>query len=459
MSAPHLNQFQLAPILMISAIASGQGKTTVTAALARRWRRQGRRVRVFKTGADFIDPMILERASGSVVESLDLWLLGEARCRALLAQAAQESDLVLVEGVMGLYDGQPSSADLAKALDLPVLVVIDAAAMAQTAAAVVQGLRDYGAAKVQGVLANRVGSSGHATMIQEAMAAIPPSVVFPEVACELMAYLPRQATSFPERHLGLVLPSEQSQLEANLDALADSLQIVDSAWERITAPAWLAQYRPDLDDDTVPNLLAGRWIAVARDAAFCFLYPANLACLQAMGAQLVYFSPLNDEPIPAQANALYLPGGYPELHAARLAEAKQWQASVREFHLAARPIYAECGGMMSLAQTLIDQEEGAYPMAGLLRGTMHMQTRLAALGMQRLYHRSGVLRGHTFHYSRFETDLQPASYCWRQRSEDKGEAVYRQGSLIASYFHAYFPSNPCAAAQLFLETDFFSEAI
>lgn len=447
---PHPEK-NLAPVLMVSAIASGQGKTSTTAAIARHFVRAGKRVRVFKTGADFIDPMMLERASGAPVYSLDLWLLGLPACRALLLQAAQEADLVLIEGVMGLYDGQPSSADLANAFGVPVLAVVDAAAMAQTVGAVVLGLRDFGPVNLAGVIANRVASLGHVSMIRNALRDIP-----------LLGSLAKQSHSLPERHLGLVLPNEQSSIDAMLDQLATSLQLEEALWTQLPA----ANLGVDGPDQTaLPQLLQGRQIAIAKDAAFAFIYPANIQCLEQMGARIVYFSPLNDEAIPEFSDALYLPGGYPELHSARLANAQQWRASLHAFHAMHKPIYAECGGMMSVADCLVDADGNAHAMAGLLRGTMHMQKRLTALGMQRLsfgaeHDENAVLRGHTFHYSRFETELHAVRHCLRQKNEEQGEAVYQCGSLIATYFHAYFPSQAARAASLFLDMNpFLSEAL
>ena len=424
----------VARAVLVAAVASGQGKTTVTAALARKLVRAGRRVRVFKCGPDFIDPMLLARACGGAVESLDLWMVGAERCRALLAEAAQDADDILVEGVMGLYDGTPSAADLAREFGLPVLAVIDAGAMAQTAGALVHGLRDYGPVQLAGVAANRIASAGHAAMVAASLRDIP-----------LLATLPKQEQSLPERHLGLVLPDEVAGLDALLDSLAEQLQLDLDAWDALpplqcaasAVPA--ASFRP----------LSGAHIAIARDAAFMFLYPANLSTLERLGAQLHYFSPLADEAVPDGATAVYLPGGYPELHGAALSAAARWQASLRAAHAAGIPIIAECGGMMALAETLQDKEGRLWPMAGLLPGSVVMQPRLAGLGSQALPCPEGALRGHTFHYSRLETSLPPAATTLRHPGGTPGEAVYRHGSLHASYFHAYFPSNPEAVAALF----------
>ncbi|WP_317204216.1 cobyrinate a,c-diamide synthase [Janthinobacterium sp.] len=422
-------------VLLVAAVSSGQGKTTVTAALARKLVQQGQRVRVFKCGPDFIDPMLLERASGAPVHSLDLWMVGAEHCRHQLARAAREADVILIEGVMGLYDGTPSSAELARAFGFPVMAVIDASAMAQTAGALVLGLRDYGPVEMAGVIANRVASPGHAAMVAASLREIP-----------LFATLARQSRSMPERHLGLVLPGEVLDIDAMLDELAEQLAFDAAAWSRLrTTRIELPPEAPAI----VPAL-RGKRIAVARDAAFAFLYPANLDTLRALGATLHYFSPLADEPVPADADAVYLPGGYPELHAPTLALAERWRASIRAAHAAGLPIVAECGGMMALADSLSDQQGEQWTMAGVLPGRVLMQARLAGLGSQGLATPQGALRGHTFHYSRLETELAAAAHTVKHPSGAAGEALYRVGSLSASYFHAYFPSNPAAVAALFL---------
>lgn len=424
--------------LLVAAVSSGQGKTTVTAALARRLVRMGKRVRVFKCGPDFIDPMVLERASGAPVRSLDLWMVGQELCSQQLSQAAAEADVILIEGVMGLYDGTPSSADLARAFGVPVMAVIDAGAMAQTAGALVHGLRDYGPVEMAGVIANRVASEGHAKMVASSLRDIP-----------LFATLPKQSKSLPERHLGLVLPGEVAGIDQLLDDLSEQLAFDAAAWEQLRD----IDFTPAPTPAAVTPALAGKTIAIARDAAFMFIYPANLDMLHTLGATLTFFSPLANEAVPAEADAIYLPGGYPELHAEQLSQAATWQASMRAAHAAGTPIMAECGGMMALADTLADKSGAVWNMAGLLSGAVAMQPRLAGLGPQGLPTPYGVLRGHTFHYSKLNTCVEPAAYTVKHPSAIQGEAWYRVGSLTASYFHAYFPSNPAATAALFLRSE------
>jgi len=424
------------PALFVSAPASGQGKTTVTAGLARLHRNRGRRVRVFKAGPDFLDPMILARASGCPVYQLDAWMGGEDHCRQLLFDAAGEADLILIEGVMGLFDGEPSSADLAALFGIPVLAVIDGSAMAQTFGAVAHGLAHYRPGlPFAGVLANRVASPRHADMLLGSLPADLPGfgAVFRDPAATL-----------PDRHLGLVQAGEINDLDARIDLMAGKI-----ATTRLAALLPAVAFTPPPPASPVPPLLAGRRIAVASDAAFSFLYQANLDLLCALGAELHFFSPLADAALP-EADSLYLPGGYPELHLQRLQANRAMGESIRAHHAAGRPILAECGGMLYLLETLSDAEGRRAEMVGLLPGHAVMQPRLTALALQAVQLPAGELRGHTFHHSRLETKLAPVV---RGRCPNGGataEAVFRDQGLTASYVHFYFPSNPAAVAGLFL---------
>ncbi|WP_240617930.1 cobyrinate a,c-diamide synthase [Methylomonas sp. Kb3] len=422
------------PAMLISAPASGQGKTTVTAALAYYHRQQGRRVRVFKTGPDFIDPQILAYASGQPVYQLDLWMMGEAHCRDLLYRAAGEADLILIEGVMGLFDGDSSSADLAQALAVPVAAVSDAQGMAQTFAAVAYGLANYRPGLAfAGVIANKIGSAGHAKLLQEALPAQTP----------LIAAVARDdAVGLPSRHLGLWQADEIGDLDTRLARAAELL----NSYTPCQLPAPVSFVGVSIDPP--PHLLAGKRIAVARDAAFSFIYQANLDCLQAMGAELVFFSPLKDCALP-EADSVYLPGGYPELHLQALADNTAMKQALIRHHQADKAIYAECGGFLYLLQTLADIDGNQAAMAGLLPGRARMQTRLANLGMHSLQLERGEIRGHSFHFSTLETTLEPVASSVAQRSFGHGEGFFRSGSLQASYLHLYFPFNPRLAAGFF----------
>ncbi|WP_421683823.1 cobyrinate a,c-diamide synthase [Stutzerimonas urumqiensis] len=423
----------LCPALLIAAPASGQGKTTVTAALARLHVRLGRRVRVFKCGPDFIDPGILAHASGQPVYQIDLWMVGEAQSRALLHAAAQEADLILIEGAMGLFDGNPSAADLARRFGVPVLAVIDGSAMAQTFGALAHGLASFQPdLPFAGVLANRVGSERHADILREATPA----------TLRWFGALPRAAEiELPSRHLGLVQAQELADLDRRLDHAADALaRTADTA-----LPAPVAFQPPAVEP--VPPLLAGVRIGVARDAAFAFLYQANLDLLLAMGAELAFFSPLTDDRLPA-VDSLYLPGGYPELHLETLAANRSLAEAIRAHHAAGKPILAECGGMLYLLEQLADRNGEAAELVGLVPGRAALQARLVALALQAVELPEGQLRGHTFHYSRLDTALEPAARGACPNGRGTAEAVFRLGRLTASYIHFYLPSDPRAAAAL-----------
>ncbi len=420
--------------MMVAAPASGQGKTTVTAALAAYHRKRGRRVRVFKTGPDFLDPMVLEQASGHPVYQLDLWMGGVEHCRGQLYEAAQQADLILVEGVMGLFDGNPSAADLAATFNLPVLAVVNARGMAQTFAAVAVGLANLRAdVRVTGVFANCVGSERHLAMLGEYLPGDLP----------LHGWLSRDPdVSLPERHLGLLQAAEIGDLAARIARTADALKL----GEDVLPPP--VSFVAPAASETLP-LLRGVTIAVARDAAFSFLYQANLDTLRQLGAELAFFSPLADEAMPA-ADALYLPGGYPELHLARLSTNQTMQQSIRSHHARGKPILAECGGMLYLLESLADADGESGVMAGILPGRASVQKRLGNLGMHSIQLPEGALRGHTFHYSRMETTLQPLASSIAAVTGGRGEPAYRIGRLHASYLHHYFPSNPEAIANLFM---------
>ncbi|WP_024646792.1 cobyrinate a,c-diamide synthase [Pseudomonas syringae] len=422
------------PAVLIAAPASGQGKTTVTAALARLHRNQGRKVRVFKCGPDFLDPMILERASGAPVYQLDMWMVGADESRRLLWEAADEADLILIEGVMGLFDGTPSSADLARHFGVPVLGVIDGTAMAQTFGALALGLARYQPdLPFAGVLANRVGTVRHAQLLENSLTE----------GLRWYGALSREVGfELPSRHLGLVQASELNDLDLRLDmaaaALASTCEVSLPPAVTFTAP----------DPVHVEPLLSGVRIAVARDEAFAFLYGASLDLLRNMGAELSFFSPIHDSEIP-EADSLYLPGGYPELHHVALAANLAMQASIRAHHIARKPILAECGGMLYLLDALTDVEGVRAELVGLLAGEAVMQKRLAALALQAVELPEGTLHGHTYHHSLTSTELQPIARGVSPNGGRGAEAVYRLGRLTASYVHFYFPSCPQAIAALF----------
>lgn len=422
------------PALFLCAAASGQGKTTITAGIARYHRNRGLDVRVFKTGPDYLDPLILAQASGNPVPQLDLWMTGEAHCKARLYQAACEADLILVEGVMGMFDGTPSGADMAGFFDIAIAIVIDARGMAQTFGAVANGLATYRQElAIAGVIANNLGSQRHAELITAAMPA-------PIKLLGCVRATPQMA--LPNRHLGLVHPAEVCDIDQRIDAIAALIK--QSGLGDLPQPVTFTNgaVQPP------PRLLDGMHIGIAKDDAFTFVYDDNLALLSAMGARYTLFSPLLCAAVP-QCDALWLPGGYPELHHQRLANNTAMLRSVRQFHAAGGKILAECGGMLYLMETLTDVGGHTENMVGLLAGAGIMRQRGGCQGMQYAPLPEGEVRAHAHHRTRCEHTLPPIAFGRRTRHAAPGEPIYRYQGITASYLHLYFPSNPQAIAAVF----------
>ena len=434
----HNQESVFCPALFITAPASGQGKTTVTAALARMLKRQGKVVRVFKTGPDFLDPQILAQASGEHVEQLDLWMAGENYCRYQFYQAAKEADLIIVEGAMGMFDGDPSSADLAATFNIPMAIVMDVKGMAQTAAAIAMGLANFrDDVQVAGLIANGCSTERHRQLIEDAL---------PE-SLPLLATLARsEKVALPERHLGLVQASEvRDELELRFEAAADWL--VDAGLENILERFVNVEFKP-AQLPVEEALLKNKVIAVAKDEAFSFIYQANLLILQELGAEVKFFSPLYDDEIPA-ADALWLPGGYPELHAEKLAKNISMLNSMREFSIQEKPILAECGGFLYCLEDLTDLNDETHVMANILAGQGAMKGKRGCQGMQTAVFPEGEVRAHAHHRSRSFNMPAALSHGRRQRHPAPGEAIYRHNNLNASYLHLFFPSNPKAISCLF----------
>tara|TARA_R110001632_G_scaffold7435_1_gene29643 strand:- start:20526 stop:21881 length:1356 start_codon:yes stop_codon:yes gene_type:complete len=438
------------PALFLTAPASNQGKTTITAALARYFTNQGKVVRVFKTGPDYLDPQILAQASKQPVEQLDIWMAGDDYCQDKLFQAAQVADLILVEGAMGMFDGDPSSADLAARFGIPMAIVMDVKGMAQTAAALATGLANFrDDVQVAGLIANRCGSERHAELIRDAL---------PE-NLPLLATLKRdEAITLPERHLGLVQADEvKDELEIRFEAAVEWLKETQDKG-LLALPKAVAFYSINKKvsvnnqtdaEQTIEQRLAGKTIAVAKDAAFSFIYDANLIALQSMGAKIVFFSPLKDQILP-EADALWLPGGYPELHAKALSDNTAMRQAIHAFYQTGKGILAECGGMLYSLNDLTDLNDDCYPMLGILEGQGAMRGKRGCQGMQTAVIPQGDIRGHAHHRSRSANTPEPVGYGRRQRHPAPGEAIYQQKGLTASYLHLFFPSNLNATAKLFL---------
>jgi cobyrinic acid a,c-diamide synthase len=438
------------PALFLTAPASNQGKTTITAALARYFTNQGKVVRVFKTGPDYLDPQILAQASKQPVEQLDIWMAGDDYCQDKLFQAAQVADLILVEGAMGMFDGDPSSADLAARFGIPMAIVMDVKGMAQTAAALAAGLANFrDDVQVAGLIANRCGSERHAELIRDAL---------PE-NLPLLATLKRdEGITLPERHLGLVQADEvKDELEIRFEAAVEWLkETKDTGLLELPKAVVFYSINKKVSENKqtdaeqiIEQRLAGKIIAVAKDAAFSFIYDANLIALQSMGAKVVFFSPLKDQSLP-EADALWLPGGYPELHAKALSDNTAMRQAIHAFYQTGKGILAECGGMLYSLNDLTDLNDDCYPMLGILEGQGAMRGKRGCQGMQTAVIPQGDIRGHAHHRSRSANTPEPVGYGRRQRHPAPGEAIYQQKGLTASYLHLFFPSNLNATAKLFL---------
>ena len=428
--------------LMIAAPRSGSGKTTVMLGLLRAFKRRGVDVVGLKSGPDYIDPAFHAAASGREGVNLDSWAMAPDLLAALAAQTAGPSALALCEASMGLFDGVPgetgrtgASADVAAALGTPVLLVIDVSGQAQSAAAIVKGCAAYDARlKVAGVIVNRIGSERHRRLVVEAIEATGMSVV---------GALPRNDNvALPERHLGLVQAGETEGLEARLEAIADFVEAhVDCG--RVLALAGELDLRTP---SSAPPAVRppGQRIALARDAAFSFIYPHLVQGWRAAGAEIVSFSPLADEPPPSHCDLCWLPGGYPELHAGRLAAAARFRQGLRSF-AETRPVHGECGGYMALGQSLIDASGAAHAMAGLLGVETSFEKRRMTLGYREARLASdcavgtagSALRGHEFHYATIVATGgdDPFAFVRDVYGAPEARAGSRRGGVTGSFFH------------------------
>jgi cobyrinic acid a,c-diamide synthase len=437
--------------LVVGGARSGVGKTSVTLALVAALRRQGVAIQTFKVGPDFLDPTYLGRAAGRPCYNLDGWMMGSAAVRSSFASHAPSADLSVVEGAMGLFDGadphngEGSTAEIAMLLRAPVLLVVDAQGMSRSIAALVKGYTNFDpGVRIVGVILNRVGSARHAAWLEESLRAhsLPPVV----------GAIPTGALpSLPHRHLGLTTADDSTLPQAVLAQLAEAAK----AHLKIDVILSLAEQAgaTEVADSGVPEPgLARPRVGVARDRAFHFYYQDNLDALAAR-AELIEFSPLADEGLPDRLDLLYLGGGYPELHATELAANKPMHAAVRCYAEQGRAIYAECGGLLYLAQSLQCLDGSSHEMAGLIPARARMQSRRAALGYVEasliapalLGPAGAAIRGHEFHYSTLDCEPEVLPSTWsrayrlqRRRTAAVEEEGFARGNLLASYVHAHF---------------------
>jgi cobyrinic acid a,c-diamide synthase len=460
------------PRLVIAGTSSGVGKTSLTLGLARSLARNGLRVQTFKVGPDFLDPTWLAAASGRTCYNLDGWMTSREYCRGLFARATADADLAIVEGVMGMFDGaspcslEGSTAEVALWLDAPVLLVVNAHGVARSIAATVQGFAQFEqGVNVAGVIANHCGSSSHRQWLAAALdgAKLPP----------LVGAMPRGAiVAIPDRHLGLVSADASNCNPQTLDQLANAVgehldlnRIMELA--RSSAVGWVERREPHQEDPNPDEgdspIFAGRKLGqsplrlgIARDEAFHFYYADNLEALEQAGAELVPFSPLADRALPPDLDGLYFGGGYPELHAARLAGNATMLDAVRGFAASGRCVYAECGGLMYLGQSLRGLDGQRHAMAGVLPIETAMLAKLrtlgyaeVTLGTDSLWGQAGqTRRGHEFHYSEITADRtaaegwRPAYRVARRRAAESQSEGFAKGNVLASYVHLHWASCP-----------------
>jgi cobyrinic acid a,c-diamide synthase len=446
--------------VLIAGTASGVGKTTVTLALLAAMRRRGLIVQAFKGGPDFLDTGHHTRISGRPARNIDTWMLNFEANKDVLRQAAQGADAVLAEGMMGLFDGKDgatesgSSAEIAKLLELPVILVVDAGKSARSIAAVVLGFELFDVQlPLAGIILNRVASERHFRMLETAILS----------ACKtpILGWLPRDPSiEIPERHLGLHTAEELDNYEDRDGITERQIEALGLLAEKHLDVDRILSFECGLDLQSRPVFnqteSAGRVrIGVARDRAFSFYYEDNFDLLRQHGAVIVPFSPLHDLSVPENIDALYLGGGYPELYAEQLSANAAMRASIQAFAASGRPVYAECGGMIYLSRQLTLTNGITYSMAGVFPFVIEMADKLQQFGYVTveltddclLGMRGTTIRGHSFHYSRMvnisRTDTHyRVQYSLSGKQENEGYGV---GNVLASYIHLHFRAAPAAA--------------
>ncbi len=435
--------------LVIAGTGSGVGKTTFTIGIMAALQQKGYTVQGFKCGPDYIDPSYHTAVTGRVSRNLDSWMFEHDTVREMVARASKGADISIIEGVMGFYDGKSplentgSTAEISMITESPVLLIVNCASMARSTAAIVKGFQTLASGpNIVGVIANQVGSVGHFEMVKAA--------IEQECNVPVVGYMKKeQDIGIPSRHLGLIPAIERGELNPFFEKLAnlisetidvDRLYELAETTEIVEKPTGLFEQRED----------QGVCIAVAKDAAFNFYYQENLELLEAYGAKLTYFSPLKNEEVPAEADGLYLGGGFPEEFAAELARHERAKTSIQAAVTSGLPTLAECGGFMYLTDSIVNTEDEEYPMVGLIPGKVRMQKKLAALGYREIFGSEGNFlidpnqqaKGHEFHYSTYER-AEGLSYAYETKGRfGKKQEGYLKENLVAGYTHFHFASNP-----------------
>jgi cobyrinic acid a,c-diamide synthase len=435
--------------LVIAGTGSGVGKTTLTIGLMSAFMKKGYTVQGFKCGPDYIDPTYHTAVTGRQSRNLDSWMLPHDTVKEILKRGSQGADISIIEGVMGFFDGknptnnQGTTAEISVITESPVVLVVNCAAMARSAAAIVKGFQCFAEdVQIAAVIANQVGSEGHYNLVKEA--------IEQECSIPVVGYLKRELDiEIPERHLGLIPSIERGELDTFFDQLGGLiLETVDidklyelSKTTPITiedSPLFRKRERQDVR------------IAVAQDAAFNFYYQENLELLEAYGAELVYFSPLAGEVLPSGCTGLYIGGGFPEEFAEDLSHNEGVKESIRKAFLQGLPTLAECGGFMYLSDSIQTTEGTHHPMVGIIPGEIKMQNRLAALGYREIVGEKGnflldegdIAKGHEFHYSTFHPTAE-VNYAYQTKGmRGTQQEGYMKGNLVAGYTHFHFASCP-----------------
>ena len=442
------------PRVVIAATQSSSGKTTVVTGILRALKNRGMVVQPYKVGPDYIDPSYHGMAAGRMGHNLDTWLVPESKINDLFASECIGADIAIIEGVMGLDDGGKngisSTAQLAKKLQAPVILVINAQSMGDSAAAIALGFKLYDQdVNLAGVILNRLGSPTHKALIEEAMAKINIPVYG--------AVFRDNAVTMPERHLGLT-PAQENNAQAVVNKIAE--KIANEVYlDKIIK---LAQTAPALEisDEITENKQKDIKIGVARDKAFSFYYPASLAQLAKCGVEIKFFSPLNDETIPEDVDALIFGGGFPEVFARELAANTSMINSIKQANAKKMPIYAECGGFMYLMEGIYDFEQKFYPMVSLIpaKAQMHKKLQMVGYVQAEILHdniigtKGKVFNGHEFHFStqiENETEAFPWAFEFtKMRNNAKYKAGYAKDNIVGSYLHLHFLGSPTAATCL-----------
>lgn len=439
------------PRIVIGGTQSGVGKTTISTGLMAALAKRGKKIQPFKVGPDYIDPSYHTLATKRVSRNLDSWFVDDYTIRELFIRGCQGADLAVVEGVMGFYDGfgaleeRGSTAHIAKTLNAPVILIVNAQKMARSAAAIVKGYQDLDREiQINGIILNNIGSENHFKMVKEAIE------FYTQVP--VVGFLPKNGDfTLPERHLGLVMAGEQGEIERIFANLVDQIeQSIDLELLMKIAEQALPLEVPE--KSIFPKGLPKRIrLGVAKDDAFNFYYQDTLDLLESWGAELIYFSPLKDNCLPPDLDGLYIGGGYPELFAKPLAENQQIRKAIKEAGEAGLPTYAECGGLMYLTREIKDFQGNIFPMVGLLGARAAMQNKREAMGYVNLEvlednflaFQGDVLKGHEFHWSKLEDTEDDLVYMYSssKRGKSKKEGL-KYKNVLASYTHIHFGSQP-----------------